>query len=92
VLISPLFIGNTYYSIAFVYSCIFLFRIPLIPRRTASPEAGSKAKGEKTKAGKGAQKDAGMDDSPGPQDVDEKLLIDAHLMAVGAVDKTVSCI
>jgi hypothetical protein len=67
-----------------------LFRIPLIPRRAASPEAGSKAKGEKAKGGKGAQKDAAADDSPASQDIDEKLLIDAHSMAVGAVDKTVS--
>ena len=74
-----------------VIKCFCCCRIPLIPRRTLSPDGGTKSKMEKSKALKNVPKDnTATDDSSRSQDIDEKLLTDAHTASQSAVDKIVS--
>ena len=61
-------------------------RIPLIPRRPGSPDAGGASKTKPKPKGK----DAGDDTPPPPTDPDEKLLHDALYMSIQAIDKLVS--
>jgi len=67
---------------------LIIFRIPLIQRRTGSPDANAKSKLDKAKGAK-TVKDA--DESTAAADVDERLLTEVHTVAVAAVDKLVSC-
>lgn len=65
-------------------------KIPLVPRRAASPDADSKpgtTAGKDKKDKKGTKKDdvPGTDSPMPPTDPDEKLVFDAHCFAVNAV-------
>ena len=67
---------------------MYTFRIPLVPRRPVSPDTA----GGKGKADKGKSKQPTGETPPPSEDLDEKLLQDAHTAGYAAIDKLVSII
>lgn len=79
------------------FSLFILFRVPLIPRRSSSPDgegksgiAASKDKKDKKIVKKVGEEFPGIDSPQPPQDPDERLLYDAYCNAFSSVGHIVS--
>ena len=84
----------THFQMIF-YFHIFPYRIPLVPRRPVTPDpnaAAAKAKDAKAKGKDAKGKESTGETPPPPADPDARLIFDAHLTGVGAIDRMVSCL